>query len=321
MFSDIKQVLKAVEESKSKLDTQLNEINRQREKTKLFYNKNVNIDIIDSLVPSRTSSQQQQQQDDDENEIRRTRKLVDGCISAITTDVQRIVEQKLIDESRHVKLIAEKDSSSSASTSSTSSFKRINKSSSFLKSNQNRAKSVDNSNTTTSQTKKYLNQVYGATFLASLQREAEQEKRKREIELKQQQREREQEIRNLNKNKKKVIPISSQKPIANTNKATSTLPKSNSTSSTSTSTAFLTIPFKSSLNQQPQQRSRSTSAEKKPPLKHLQKLNPNQNVGLVTIITYDQDDEENEYNNRQKNKDEGSFVPKGELKRQVRLVF
>ena len=43
------------------------------------------------------------------DENRRVKKLVDGCVSAISSDVQKYVEQKLIDESRHIKLEAERD--------------------------------------------------------------------------------------------------------------------------------------------------------------------------------------------------------------------
>ena len=35
--------------------------------------------------------------------------MVDGCINAISNDVKKEVEQKLIDESKHVRLEAEKD--------------------------------------------------------------------------------------------------------------------------------------------------------------------------------------------------------------------
>ena len=39
--------------------------------------------------------------------------MVDGCINAIADDVKKEVTQKLIDESKHVKLIAEKDTNTS----------------------------------------------------------------------------------------------------------------------------------------------------------------------------------------------------------------
>lgn len=37
------------------------------------------------------------------------KKLVDGCVNAISNDVQKVVAQKLIDESKHAKLEAERD--------------------------------------------------------------------------------------------------------------------------------------------------------------------------------------------------------------------
>lgn len=40
----------------------------------------------------------------------RMKKLVDGCMIAISNDVQKEVSQRLIDESTHVKLEAERDS-------------------------------------------------------------------------------------------------------------------------------------------------------------------------------------------------------------------
>ncbi len=39
--------------------------------------------------------------------------MVDGCVSAISSDVQKEVTQKLIDESKHVKLEAERDTPAS----------------------------------------------------------------------------------------------------------------------------------------------------------------------------------------------------------------
>ena len=47
------------------------------------------------------------------NDRVRIKKMVDGCINAIADDVKKEVTQKLIDESKHVKLIAEKDTNTS----------------------------------------------------------------------------------------------------------------------------------------------------------------------------------------------------------------
>ena len=268
MFNDIKQVLKAVEESKSKIDTRLSELNRQRE-NKLFYNKNI--------FNNHENENGEQLLGVDEQ--RRTRKLVDGCISAITTDVQRIVEQKLIDESRHVKLVAEKDTNP---TNMSTKAKRV---SSFPL----RTRSVDKQPTTlatTSQTKKYLNQIYGPTFLAQLKRE-EQEKKQKELREQQQQQQQQQQAAenlkrqqqtNLARTKKNALPKQTK------SKTSSPSPPPQKLSSSNSATAFFTIPFKSFS-----QRSRSTSHEKSttPPPPPRQPKHVITNVGLVNIITSD----------------------------------
>jgi hypothetical protein len=262
MFNDIKQVLKAVEESKSKIDTRLSELNRQRE-NKLFYNKTIfNNDNGELLLGV--------------DEQRRTRKLVDGCISAITTDVQRIVEQKLIDESRHVKLVAEKDTNT---TTMNTKAKRV----SFpLRTRSVDKPSTTTTATTTSQTKKYLNQIYGPTFLAQLKKE-EQEKKQKELREQQQQQQaaenlkrQQKNLANNNRTKKNAVPKQTkQKPPSPPPQ------KLSSSSSSNSATAFFTIPFKSFSP-----RSRSTSHEKSktPPR---QPKNVITNVGLVNIITSD----------------------------------
>lgn len=112
MFGDIKEVLKAVELTKKQIDMNAAQTMRERE------NKLAN--ILSSVASGA-----------DQNERLRMKKLVDGCINAISTDVKvyficyfisnltnfypvfllfkRIVGQKLIDQSKHIKLEAERD--------------------------------------------------------------------------------------------------------------------------------------------------------------------------------------------------------------------
>ena len=282
MFNDIKQVLKAVEESKSKIDTHLNELNRQRE-TKLFYNRTLSdddYDYSDNYVDASLSKLKIEAE-----EQRRTRKLVDGCISAITTDVQRIVEQKLIDESRHVKLIAERDTSTTSSNfNSNSKNTRIKKNLSQFPLRIASKQPIDKQ--TVSQTKKYLNKIYGPTFLTQLKREEDEKKaaEREELLLKQREMEKLKRQNQINKNiltKTKPKPIKqSQLPIKPQPQPSPPPPIQPTLSSSSSVTAFLTIPFKSFT-----QRSRSTSREKPDVTIKQNNNNNNNNIGLVNIIT------------------------------------
>lgn len=61
--------------------------------------------------------------------------MVDGCVNAISNDVRKEVEQKLIDESRYVKLEAERDFQMDGKCSKPHRMTKINSQSRLIKPN------------------------------------------------------------------------------------------------------------------------------------------------------------------------------------------
>ena len=61
--------------------------------------------------------------------------MVDGCVNAISNDVRKEVEQKMIDESRYVKLEAERDVTVDGRCSKSHRMAQINAQSRLIKPN------------------------------------------------------------------------------------------------------------------------------------------------------------------------------------------
>lgn len=95
LFSDFDEVLKEIENSKSMLENDINTLLHNRENN-LFYHV-----VAENSITSQ-----------DEKENIRMRKLVDGYLDAISNEVKKEVLQEIIDQSKHVKLEAEKDEKS-----------------------------------------------------------------------------------------------------------------------------------------------------------------------------------------------------------------
>ncbi|CAF0840022.1 unnamed protein product [Brachionus calyciflorus] len=147
MFSDIKDILKKVEISKNKIDTFMNEIDRKKN-TKMFYLLNEN----------------------DKDEELRIKKLVDGCINAISNDVQKVVTQKMIDESRHIKLEAEKDINSKSKNRNSRISQRSVSTTNLT--NVKKPKQI-------SDVHKFLGKIYGKSLLDQIKQEEIEEKKQR----------------------------------------------------------------------------------------------------------------------------------------------
>jgi hypothetical protein len=168
MFEDIKEVLKAVELSKSQIDanSMYDNLTARDRKNQKFYT-NLNITDINSI----------------QNERMRMKHLVDGCVNAISNDVQKVVNQKLIDESRNVKLIAERDSSHrfplGIQRTGFGTTTRSIRSSSTNTQNDNQKKPL------TSDTNKYLGKVFGKSLLDQIKMENLKAKREEETRARQ----------------------------------------------------------------------------------------------------------------------------------------
>ena len=115
--------------------------------------------------------------------------MVDGCINAIADDVKKEVDQKLIDESKHAKLNAEKD------TNAAKSFKRHMKTQLPVKQQKGMLRSASATNLPTtsasnvSHTRKYIDKLFGKSLLDQIKLDKTREaNRELENRLKDQQR-------------------------------------------------------------------------------------------------------------------------------------
>ncbi len=118
----------------------------------------------------------------------RLKKLVDGCVSAISNDVQKEVTQRLIDESKHIKLEAERDLGSYATSlrkkasqilkdSKSSAFLLKSKSSVGFGSSTSRSTNLkDKNQKSQSDTQKYIGKVFGKALLDKIKLEEVEER-------------------------------------------------------------------------------------------------------------------------------------------------